>query len=172
MLGAELLEGGERPAGVQALVRPARDHVGGDVDGGKVRALGGPIAVVERMVGHHRGQVLDLGPRVLQAMLLQEGREVGGDPAVEGELAVDVAEPFTGVDRGERGRAQRRGPPLGDGEPGDAAHADLAGAPRLRAGPGDHVGAVTRLTLVPHRREVAPRPPAAARIDVDDGVAE
>src|SRR3954452_3017514 len=105
-------------------------------------------------------------------MGLEEGREVGGDAAVEGELAIDVAEALARVDRGERRRTQGRVPPLRDGEPRDAAHPDLAGGPLLGAGPSDDVRAVPRFVLVPHRGELAARPPPRPRVDVEHRVAE
>ena len=156
---------------MQALVGPAGDHVGGHLDLREVRLLARPVFVLERVGEHHVGHRLDLAARVLQPVVLPEGGEVRGDAAVEGELAVDIAQPLAGVDRGEARGAQRRGPPLRDGEVGDAGHPDLAVRPRPRRRPGDHVGDVARLALIPDGGELSAGPPGAARIDVHHGVA-
>jgi len=65
------------------------------------------------------------------------------------QVAVDVADALPRIDRGQVRGLLGCGEPLGYGQVGSAAHADLAGAPLLLGEPLDEVVAVAALLAVP-----------------------
>ena len=155
----------ERAPGVQALVRPARDHVGGHGDLGQWRRLGRPEVVEERMRGGLGSQVLDQAGPVTPAFP-DIRPEVGlRDAAVPGHLPVGVAPPLPGVDRGQVRRAGRGDRPLARGQVGDPGQAHLAVAPALRARPLDQVMPARRL-LGRQERGVAAGEPGPGYVGV------
>ena len=160
----------ERPAQVQALVRPARDDEGRDLDRLEVERLRAPVIVDQRMG-------LDVRPGVFGAVereadaVGRAGQEAGfRDAAMISEFAIPVGEALPGIERGQRGRPQRRDQILDGGEIGDAGHADLAVRPRLRRQPADRVEAILGF-LEAVMVEVPFRLPGAARVDDGDGIA-
>ena len=92
------------------------------------------------------------------------------DAPVEGQLTIEVAHPFPGVDGGEMRWLGRRRPPLAPGQIGHSLHSHLAVAPLLRARPLDGVVHVFGFLLA-HPGEVALGRPGAPGVDIDDGEA-
>ena len=86
------------------------------------------------------------------------------------ELAVIVRRTLPDAQRGEMRRLERADLPLVHRVVGDAVDADLAVAPRLRAGPLDASVEVLRLARRPDV-EVTRRAPGAARVDAHADIA-
>jgi hypothetical protein len=155
----------ERAPGVQALIRPARHHVGRHGDLAQRRRLGRPEVVEERMRGRLGAQVLDPAGPVAPAFP-DVRPEVGlRDAAVPGHLSVGVAPPLPRVDRGQVRRPGRGDRPLARGQVRDPGQAHPAVAPALRARPLDQVMPARRL-LRGQERGVAAREPGSGDVGV------
>ena len=106
----------------------------------------------------------------LHLHLLPVLAEDAQDAAVVGGVAVVVGIALPDADGGEARRVQRGDPPLVGGEIGDAAHADLAGAPGKGCDELDAVVEVGRLARAVDGEE-AGRAAGAAAVDAHAGVA-
>ena len=138
----------ERALGVEG-VRVTGDHVGRDCDLLVVRDLALPEVVDQRVTVGLGDDVFfaSVAPERKVAQLL--GEATVGHPAAQYQIAVGVAHPFPGVDRGEVRRLLGRGEPLGRGQVRRSAHRDFASAPVLPGEPFDEVVRIASLLLVP-----------------------
>ncbi len=144
----------------------------------KFAAVARQLLVRQRLVAaNQRAGDLAARPPFAQAILhgldlhvVPVGPERRENSAMVGHVAVPVGRALPDAHRRQMGRLQGRHLPLVDPVIGDAIQPDLAVRPALDAGPLDASVEVARLA----RREMidmAGRPPGAAQIDANAGIA-
>src|SRR5215813_1863334 len=111
---------------MNAVVRPARNHISGNVDRFEIGLLASPEVVQKRVTLYRLLPVLDevLAPSCL---LRTPGRHELSirDAAVEGELAIRIGQAIVRLDCREMRRMHRSRLPLGPAEIGHSRHTDL-----------------------------------------------
>ena len=158
---------------VVAVVESVRPDVGGQVS-----PLRGELFLRQRLRsgGQPARAPVRQAPGALAVLVADHaagipevGEDVAEDPAVVGDIAVEILGAFPDDDGGQVRWLQRGDQPLGHGVVGDAAEPDLAAAPRLGGGPLDGLVEVRGL-LGGEAVEVAAGPAGAARVHPHDRV--
>ena len=170
VLGSNLPKAREGAMGMHGI-GIAGHHIGGNLDILQLRNLVLPVGIHESVGHYHAGLVLKVilaGEGVKDGL----GKDWIGNTATVGSLPEVVHKAFPGSDGSQMWRLLPCDEPLGHREPGIAAHANPAIAPRLLCRPLNGVVSVLGV-LAPPVVKVALRVicPPAVRVDNDIAVA-